>query len=111
MTTAITPTRDEFIALAREFTVVPVWTQILGDLETPVAAFIKLVGEGSGFLLESVEHGERWSRYSFVGRNPRGTLTSRNGVISISGDVPASVPLDKGMLAAKIGRASCRERV
>lgn len=100
MTTAITPTRDEFIALAREFTVVPVWTQILGDLETPVAAFIKLVGEGSGFLLESVEHGERWSRYSFVGRNPRGTLTSRNGVISISGDVPASVPLDKGMLAA-----------
>jgi anthranilate synthase component 1 len=98
--TAITPSRAEFIELAKLHTVVPVWTQILADLETPVAAFIKLVGEGDGFLLESVEHGERWSRYSFVGRNPRGTLTLRNGVLTVSGDVPASVPLDKGMLAA-----------
>jgi anthranilate synthase component 1 len=98
--TAITPSRDEFIALAQQHTVVPVWTQILADLETPVAAFIKLVGDGDGFLLESVEHGERWSRYSFVGRNPRGTLTLRNGLISATGDIPSSVPLDQGMLAA-----------
>lgn len=100
MTTHITPSREEFISLAQEYTVVPVWTQILADLETPVAAFVKLVGEGNGFLLESVEHGERWSRYSFVGRNPRGTLSSRNGVITTTGDVPASIPLDKGMLVA-----------
>ena len=100
MSTVITPSREEFIELAREYTVVPVWTQILADLETPVAAFIKLVGDGDGFLLESVEHGERWSRYSFVGRNPRGTLTLRNGVLHATGTIPASVPLDKGMLAA-----------
>lgn len=100
MTTAITPSRDEFIALAREHTVVPVWTQILADLETPVAAFIKLVGDDDGFLLESVEHGERWSRYSFVGRRPRGTLTLNNGVLTATGDIPSSVPLNKGMLAA-----------
>jgi anthranilate synthase component 1 len=100
VSTVITPSREEFIGLAREYTVVPVWTQILADLETPVAAFIKLVGDGDGFLLESVEHGERWSRYSFVGRNPRGTLTLRNGVLHSTGTIPASVPLDKGMLAA-----------
>ena len=100
MSTVITPSREEFIELAREYTVVPVWTQILADLETPVAAFIKLVGDGDGFLLESVEHGERWSRYSIVGRNPRGTLTLRNGVLHAMGTIPASVPLDKGMLAA-----------
>ena len=100
MTTTITPTREEFVALAREHTVVPVWTQILGDLETPVAAFVKLVGDDDGFLLESVEHGERWSRYSFVGRRPRGTLTLRDGALTATGDIPASVPLDKGMLAA-----------
>ncbi len=94
--TAITPTREEFISLATQHTVVPVWTQILADLETPVAAFLKLVGEGDGFLLESVEHGERWSRYSFVGRNPRGTLTLHNGELRATGDIPASVPLDKG---------------
>jgi anthranilate synthase component 1 len=100
VTTDITPSREEFVALAREYTVVPVWTQILADLETPVAAFIKLVGDGDGFLLESVEHGERWSRYSFVGRNPRGTLTLRDGMLHPTGTIPNSVPLDKGMLAA-----------
>lgn len=100
MTTDIRPTREEFLALAKQHTVVPVWTEILADLETPVAAYIKLVGDDDGFLLESVEHGERWSRYSFVGRRPRGTLTLRNGVLTTTGDVPSSVPLDKGILAA-----------
>ena len=99
-TTAITPSLEDFRAQARMHTVVPVWTEVLADLETPVAAFVKLVGDGDGFLLESVEHGERWSRYSFVGRNPRATLTMRNGVISTTGDVPPSVPLDRGILAA-----------
>ena len=94
------PSRDEFRALAGEHTVVPVWTEVLADLETPVAAFAKLVGSGSGFLLESVEHGERWSRYSFVGRDPVATLELRDGWITTFGNVPASVPLDRGMLAA-----------
>jgi anthranilate synthase component I len=94
------PSRDEFRALAGEHTVVPVWTEVLADLETPVASYAKLVGSGSGFLLESVEHGERWSRYSFVGRDPVATLELRDGVITTFGQVPASVPLDRGMLAA-----------
>ena len=94
------PSRDEFRALAAEHTVVPVWTEVLADLETPVAAYAKLVGDGSGFLLESVEHGERWSRYSFVGRDPVATLELRDGIITTFGNVPSSVPLDRGMLAA-----------
>ena len=98
--TTVTPGPEEFRQLAARHSVVPVWTEILADLETPVAAFAKLVGEDDGFLLESVEHGERWSRYSFVGRNPRGTLTLRDGRITTTGDVPSSVPLDRGMLAA-----------
>ena len=98
--TPVVPGPDEFRELASRHTVVPVWTEVLADLETPVAAFAKLVGDGDGFLLESVEHGERWSRYSFVGRNPRGTLTLRDGMITTTGDVPSSVPLDRGMLAA-----------
>jgi anthranilate synthase component I len=94
------PSRSEFAALARDHTVVPVWTEVLGDLETPVAAYLKLVGEGSGFLLESVEHGERWSRFSFVGRDPVATLTLRAGAVECDGNVPASVPRDQGILAA-----------
>jgi len=98
--TTVKPTFEEFSRLARDYTVVPVWTEILADLETPVAAFAKLVGDGDGFLLESVEHGERWSRFSFVGRKPRGTLTLHNGVITITGDVPDSIPRDRGILIA-----------
>ncbi len=94
------PSRAEFHALATEHTVVPVWAELLGDLETPVAAFAKLVGDGVGFLLESVEHGERWSRYSFVGRDPSATMTLRDGRITVDGSVPPGVPLDCGMLAA-----------
>ena len=98
--TVVKPSFEEFLELARSYTVVPVWTEILADLETPVAAFVKLVGDGEGFLLESVEHGERWSRYSFVGRRPRATLMLRDGVLEVSGVVPDSVPRDRGILAA-----------
>ena len=40
------PSRHEFHALAAQRTVVPVWAEVLGDLETPVAAYLKLVGDG-----------------------------------------------------------------
>lgn len=114
--TTIKPSFEEFSQLARDYTVVPVWTEILADLETPVAAFAKLVGDGDGFLLESVEGGERWSRFSFVGRKPRGTLTLHNGVITTTGDVPESIPRDRGILVAmeellKIYRAPVLEEL
>ena len=96
----VRPTREEFRALAADYSVVPVWVEILADLETPVAAFAKLVGDEPGFLLESVEHGERWSRFSFVGRHPRATLTLRHGTIEVEGSIPDSVPRDRGILAA-----------
>jgi anthranilate synthase component 1 len=78
---AVGLTRDDFVALARDHTVVPVWREILADLETPVSAFVKLVGaaehDPSGFLLESVEHAERWGRFSFIGRDPALTMVVR----------------------------------
>jgi len=98
---SIRPTREEFHRLAAEHTVVPVWTELLADLDTPVAAFIKLVGEGEGFLLESVEHGERWARYSFVGHDPVATLELRGATIEVRGQrLTPSFPTDQGILAA-----------
>ena len=94
------PTRDEFRALARHHTVIPVWRELLADLSTPVSAFLRLVGEEPGFLLESVEHGERWSRWSFIGRNPLATLTARGRQVEVTGQLPPDVPLDQGILAA-----------
>ncbi len=82
---------------------VPVWREILGDLTTPVAGFLRVVGDGAGFLFESVEGGERWSRWSFVGRNPSTTLVARGGRIEADNGVPAGVPLDRGVLAAVEG--------
>ncbi len=94
------PTREEFHAHAGEHAIVPVWTEILADLETPVAAFAKLVGDRPGFLLESVEGAERWARFSFVGRNPSATLVLRDGLVELDGALPADLPTDRGMLAA-----------
>ncbi len=94
------PTRAAFHAHAAEHTVVPVWTELLADLETPVAAYAKLVGDGPGFLLESVEGAERWARFSFVGRNPSATLVLRDGVVELDGPLPEGIPTGDGMLAA-----------
>jgi anthranilate synthase component I len=97
----IRPGLDEFRTLARTHTVIPVWRELLADLTTPVAAYNRLVGDGTGFLLESVEHGEaRWSRWSFVGRNPLATLTARGLDVQVTGTVPPTVPRDRGILAA-----------
>lgn len=67
----IKPSREEFIALANNGNRIPVFKEILGDLETPLSAFIKVAdNQPNAFLLESVEGGERWARYSFIGLEP-----------------------------------------
>ena len=96
----ILPSRDDFRSLAGAYTIVPVWCELLGDLETPVAAYAKLVGDEPGFLLESVEHGERWSRFSFVGRDPVATLILREGRVEVDGHLPVPLTTDRGILAA-----------
>jgi anthranilate synthase component 1 len=97
-------TRDEFVALARRHTVVPVWREVLADLETPVSAFVKLVGAGErdapGFLLESVEHAQRWGRFSFLGRDPALTMVVRGRRVELDGTAPARIPTTEGALPA-----------
>ena len=73
------PSREAFLQLSRKGNVVPVCTDLLADLETPVSAFAKLRGHGPAFLLESVEGGENVSRYSFIGCNPRKIITATPG--------------------------------
>jgi anthranilate synthase component 1 len=70
VTTTYRPTLEEFRSKAREGNLVPVYREILGDLETPVSAFRKLDDGRHAFLLESVEGGEKWGRYSFLGAEP-----------------------------------------
>ena len=93
------PTREEFVRLAADHGVVPVWREVLADLETPLSVYTKLSGEGPTFLLESAEHGERWGRYSFVGTDPFLVLRGRDGQVTWEGTPPpeatdATGPLD-----------------
>ena len=93
----VQPSRKEFIALAKEHTLVPVCRVLTADLETPVSAFLRAAWpERECFLLESVENGEQVGRYTFMGLAPfkrivaRGneiTITEGKKVVDIEGDV------------------------
>lgn len=67
----LTPTREEARALAQDHALIPVYREVLADMLTPVRAYTLLCPPGEpGFLLESVEGGERLARYSFIGSKP-----------------------------------------
>src|SRR5215468_8944008 len=71
MTTQVTPTLDEFIELAKQGNVIPVFSEFIADGETPVSAFKKLDCGGYSFLFESTEKNDVSGRFSFVGIDPR----------------------------------------
>lgn len=77
------PDFETFTALAGQGNLIPVYREILGDLETPVSAYKKLRNEGCSFLLESVEGGEKWGRFSFLGLNPALLFQVKGGQTSI----------------------------
>ena len=94
------PDFGSFCELGRDYSVLPVWRELVADTLTPIGAFRAMVGDGPGFLLESVEHGDRWSRFSFVGRCPAATMVVRGRRVEVTeGSLPASVPLESGVLA------------
>ncbi len=70
------PTLEEVKQQAENGNLVPVYREIVADLETPVSAFLKINRGGNSFLLESVEGGERLARYSFIGTEPYRVLTT-----------------------------------
>jgi len=102
------PGAGGFRSLAAKHRIVPVWRELIADTITPVGVFLQIVGTGDrvGFLLESVEGGERWGRYSFVGRNPLATIKAEGNTVTTSGriDLDAvtddAVTGDRGVLAA-----------
>ena len=64
------PSLDEFKQKAKKGNLIPVYREILADMETPVSAFLKIDDGKNSFLLESMEGGEKWARYSFLGSRP-----------------------------------------
>jgi anthranilate synthase component I len=84
----ITPSESEFVRLAAQGNLVPVYADLVADFATPVVVYARLRRGGPAFLFESVEGGEHIGRYSFAGCQPHETIaayeketiiTDRNG--------------------------------
>ena len=89
------PSLAEFRALALQGNLVPVWRETLLDQDTPVSAYRKLEAGGGGqggFLLESVEGGEKWAAYSFLGAAPQSLVRVQSGLVTLErgGEVVSS---------------------
>ena len=93
------PTVEEFKRLALEgYNLIPVYREVVADLETPVSAYLKITGGGEGmsFLLESVEGGERMARFSFMGTEPYRVLRTGEGEPDGPGDPLLAVEAELG---------------
>ncbi len=80
------PDFEEFnnINQTSDINLIPVYKEILADMETPVSAFSKLSNTLHSFLLESVEGGEKWGRYSIIGIDPAIIIKARGKVVTIT---------------------------
>ena len=75
-----------FQSLTAEGNLIPVCREIMADLDTPVSAFKKIDDGRYAFLLESIEGGEKWARYTFLGSNPSVVIRSRGNSVEILED-------------------------
>lgn len=75
----IYPCERDYLILARDYNLIPVYTEHFTDTETPITLFLKLAGTGPACLLESVEGGRYLGRYSFIAFDPLVTFVSKNG--------------------------------
>jgi len=81
------PSSEEFAALVAKGNLIPVVREIMADLDTPLSIFRRLDDGSTSFLLESVEGGEKWARYSFIGTGARAIFRSRGHEVEwVSGD-------------------------
>lgn len=76
--------KEQFIELAKEYNVIPVYERITGDMLTPVLAYLKLRQKNNFcFLLESVEGIGRLARYSFIGKDPIKIISNRSNNLTV----------------------------
>lgn len=87
------PSLEEFKKLAEKGNLIPIYEEVHFDWETPISAFRKIDEGGFSFLLESVEGGEKWGRYSFLGSQPSYLFRSKGNDFEILQD---GKPLKKG---------------
>lgn len=92
----ITPSCETITALAKDYNTIPICKEIFADVATPISLLRRIAQFSERYyLLESVEGGERWSRYSFLGFDPILRATCKNGTVTIEGERPETVKTQK----------------
>lgn len=77
------PDFPTFQSLTSRGNLIPVYREIMADMDTPVTAFCKIDDGRYSFLLESIEGGEKWARYSFLGASPSVVIRSKGNVVEV----------------------------
>lgn len=92
----ITPSSSEIESLAKEFSIIPICKEIYADIITPIT-LLRRISEISKryYLLESIEGGEKWARYSFLGFNPIIHVTCKNKKVTIENGETKEIHTDK----------------
>lgn len=87
---------DEIRDLLKDYSMIPICKEIYADVITPISLLRKMeTFDKNFFLLESVEGGEKWARYSFLGYEPVLHITCKNGkVTQKSGEIETTVTMD-----------------
>src|ERR1700677_2805087 len=75
--------RENFRELAHRGNLIPIYREIIADMETPVSAFHKIDTGDHSFLFESVEKGGKFARYSFLGASPQLTFKSYEKTVTL----------------------------
>lgn len=85
------PSLSEAKQLSQSYTIIPISCELFSDIKTPIAVLqnLKAISD-QYYLLESVDNGEKWGRYSFLGFNPIVELKCKDGALEIKGDSPLS---------------------
>ena len=91
------PTRESFRERAHRGNLIPVYREIIADMETPVSAFTKIDTGDHSFLFESVEKGNKFARYSFLGASPQVIFQAHGKNITLrEGAEQRAYTVDKG---------------
>lgn len=93
---SVVPDFDAFREMAGRGNVIPIYRELVLDRDTPVSAFEKLGGGPYRFLLESMEGGEKWGRYSMLG-------TSHTKLFTLEGDTQRLVDADGTVIDERTG--------
>jgi anthranilate synthase component 1 len=74
----IIPSQTDFLQFGKKYNLIPVYTELSVDLDTPVSIYAKIIGNDPGFMLESADTSKSFGRYSFIGAEPFITIVGRS---------------------------------